>query len=557
MEARTNTVEDWSAMIRDGLLTLPRFQRHEAWRPPQVAAVIENMLREPSLPIGALLILEVGDEELFHARPISGAPEPTGTPKMNLLDGQQRMTAIWRALNDNYDDFTAFVSLENAEQPEVKIVRRYRNRHGDRMPNWAENPDQCRERDLIPANTLLPGSKGEAAQSEWVKKACGNDIDSFVELSNRVSRLRQRIGKYQIPFLSLPVTTAKETAIDVFITMNTSSSPLNDFDIVVAQVEGADEGSLHDRITDLKEEVPTAEAYGNVESMALAVGALLLGKPALKSTYLHRDFGSDLPTVWDDVVRGIKRGVGFLRDETIFNKKLLPTEVIVNLTSALWANVPEDGTDEEGRARNLIRKTIWRACFTDRYEKTATTRTFADYKAILGHIKDSDSSEVPDLFDDDKNPLPEPEQLIQARWPSGKDRLGRAILAASLYGGGFDFADGAKASPDNVRSREYHHIYPKALVQEFAYHEINSALNCALISWKTNRTIQARSPRQYIEERARDENVTAEHVRQRLESHLIPYDMLMDDCDFQEFLYERAERIHDVMMKLTDGSIPQ
>lgn len=557
MEARTSTVEDWSAMIRDGLLTLPRFQRHEAWRPPQVAAVLENMLREPSLPIGALLILEVGDEELFHARPISGAPDPTGIPKMNLLDGQQRMTAIWRALNDDYDDFTAFVSLENAEQPEVKIVRRYRNRHGDRMPNWAENPEQCLERDLIPANTLLPGSKGEAAQSDWVKRACGNDIDGFVELSNRVSRLRQRIGKYQIPFLSLPVTTAKETAIDVFITMNTSSSPLNDFDIVVAQVEGATQDSLHDRITDLKEKVPTAEAYGNVESMALAVGALLLGKPALKSTYLDRDFGSDLPTVWDDVVRGIKRGVGFLRDETIFNKKLLPTEVIVNLTSALWANVPEDGTDEEGRARTLIRKTIWRACFTDRYEKTATTRTFADYKAILSHIENSDSSEAPDLFDVDKNPLPEPEQLILGRWPSGKDRLGRAILAASLYGGGFDFADGAKANPDNVRSREYHHIYPKALIQEFAHHEINSTLNCALISWKTNRTIQARSPRQYIEERARDENVTEDHVRQRLESHLIPYDVLMAEGDFREFLYERAELVHNVMMKLTDGSIPR
>ena len=544
-------------MIRDGLLTLPRFQRHEAWRPPQVAAVLENMLREPSLPIGALLILEVGDEELFQARPISGAEEPTGTPKMNLLDGQQRMTAIWRALNNDYDDFTAFVSLENAEQPEVKIVKRYLNKHGDRMPKWAENPKQCRERELIPANTLLPGSKGEAAQSDWVKKACENDTDGIVELSNRVSCLRQRIGEYPIPFLSLPVTTARETAIDVFITMNTSSSPLNDFDIVVAQVESAIEDSLHDRITDLKKKVPTAEDYGNVESMALAVGAMLLEKPALKSTYLDPSFGGDLPKVWDDVVRGIGRGVGFLRDETIFNKKLLPTEVIVNLTSALWANVPEDGTDEEGNARTLIRKTIWRACFTDRYEKTATTRTFADYKAILSHIKDADSSEKPDLFDVSQNPLPEPGQLILGRWPSGKDTLGRAILAASLYGGGFDFADGAKASPENVRTREYHHIYPKALIQDFADHEINSALNCALISWKTNRKIQARSPRQYIEERARNENITEEHVRQRLESHLIPYDLLIADGDFREFLYARAERVQNVMMKLADGSIPQ
>ena len=545
-------------MIRDGLLTLPRFQRHEAWRPPQIVAVLENMLREPSLPIGALLILEVGDKELFYARPISGAPDSASTPKMNLLDGQQRMTAIWRTLNDNYEDFTAFVSLENDEQPEVKIVRRYRNKNGDRMPIWAESPEKCLERELIPANTLLPGSDGESVQSEWLKQACGNNIDNFVELSNRVSRLRQRIGKYQIPFLSLPVTTEKETAIDVFITMNTSSSPLSDFDIVVAQVEGAFNDSLHDRIADLKVQVPAAEAYGSVESMALAVGALLLGKPALKRTYLDQDFGKDLPEVWDRVVYGIRRGVSFLRDEMIFNQKLLPTEVIVNLTSALWANVPEAGTDDEGHARMLIRKAIWRACFTDRYEKTATTRTFADYKAILSHIKDANSDEKPELFNNEQNPLPVPEELISGRSPKGKDRLGRAIMAASLYCGGYDFADGAKATPENVGppSREYHHLYPRTLIEgKFSDQEVNSALNYALISWRTNRKIQAKWPGQYIKERSRAENISEEQVRQRIESHLIPYEELIAD-DFKAFLIARSERIHGAMEKLAGGLLP-
>ena len=110
MEARAKTVEDWFAMIRDGQITLPRFQRYEAWRPHQVEGVLENILRRPSLPIGALLVLEVGNEELFVSRPLSGAPAPKTRPQLHLLDGQQRMTALWRALNDNYHDFTVFVS---------------------------------------------------------------------------------------------------------------------------------------------------------------------------------------------------------------------------------------------------------------------------------------------------------------------------------------------------------------------------------------------------------------------------------------------------------------
>lgn len=135
MEARTKTVEDWFAMVRAGQLTLPRFQRFEAWRPNQIEGVLENILRVPSLPIGALLVLEVGDRELFHSRPISGAPEPKGLPQMHLLDGQQRMTALWRSLTDDYEDFTVFVALADDNRPEVEIVKRYLNKD-KRMPLW-------------------------------------------------------------------------------------------------------------------------------------------------------------------------------------------------------------------------------------------------------------------------------------------------------------------------------------------------------------------------------------------------------------------------------------
>ena len=99
-------------MIRDGQITLPRFQRFEAWRPNQIEGLLENILCQPSLPIGALLILEVGDKELFISRPISGAPAQQSKPQMNLLDGQQRITALWRALTDDYEDFKVFVSLK-------------------------------------------------------------------------------------------------------------------------------------------------------------------------------------------------------------------------------------------------------------------------------------------------------------------------------------------------------------------------------------------------------------------------------------------------------------
>jgi len=265
-----------------------------------------------------------------------------------------------------------------------------------------------------------------------------------------------------------------------------------------------------------------------------------------------------LNVVWDNVREGLRRGVSFLNDEGIFNESLLPTEVILYLTSALWAGVPRDRVDQEGQARKLIRKTIWRASFTDRYGKTATTRAFNDYRDILKLIKNPNANVTPDLFDKKQNPLPSVGELIYSGWPSKRDRLGRAIIAVSLRGGGYDFADGGPVTADNVRSREFHHIYPRNFLQQqkkFSEHEIDSALNCALISWRTNRTVSDQAPDEYIKERARQVDVTEQEVQERLESHLIPYGDLIRN-KFRKFLRKRAKLIRSSMRTLCKGHLP-
>lgn len=37
MEARSKTIEAWFSLIEQGQVKLPRFQRHEAWRPADPA----------------------------------------------------------------------------------------------------------------------------------------------------------------------------------------------------------------------------------------------------------------------------------------------------------------------------------------------------------------------------------------------------------------------------------------------------------------------------------------------------------------------------------------
>lgn len=553
MEARSRTIESWFAMIDQGQVVLPRFQRHEAWRANQIEGVLENILQTPSLPIGALLTLDVGDDEPFHSRPIVGAPKPAdgAKPHMHLLDGQQRMTAIWRSLHDHYSDMSVFVHIEDGQGSDIEIVRRW-DRKGIRQPVWADDPQATLDRGLMPISILRPGAGGERDLIEWLKQAT-DDLEKRFELQTLASNLRTRIASYPIPFLSLPVSTDKEVALNVFIKMNTSASPLKDFDIVVAQIEESMGQSLHDMIDELCVAVPQARDYGAIEDIILSMGALLLERPPLKKTYLDRDFGSGLATVWDKLRLGLENGLPFLRLEGLYDEKRLPTDVAVVLTCALWSLVPENKPDEIGRSRTLIRKALWRACLTDRYLKTSSTRTFADFKALSELIADPNSEVRPELFDEEVNPLPQKEQLIRAGWPVRKDRLPRALLAISLRTGGLDFADANPASSSDLSKREYHHLYPVGILSgDRSDEHVNRALNCALITWRTNRHISAKTPFDYLQQRTAAAHLGESEVRHRLESHLISFDALVAG-DYDAFLDDRAELMLEEIGRLAVG----
>lgn len=170
-------------------------------------------------------------------------------------------------------------------------------------------------------------------------------------------------------------------------------------------------------------------------------------------------------------------------------------------------------------------------------------------------------------------PLPNPEQLMRVGWPKGADRMARAVLATTLYFGGWDFADGAPASYDALKSREYHHVFPDALLQEAGI-ESYLALNCALITWKTNRNIGRKDPLAYLQDRV--EWSSEADIAQRLHTHLLDFKTLSSahyqdekGCplvgdalreklqpEFEQFLAWRGEFICRAAKRLASGDIP-
>ncbi|MER0238956.1 DUF262 domain-containing protein [Fulvimarina sp. MAC8] len=549
MEARNRTIEEWFSWIRDGNVVLPRFQRFEAWGYSQVEGILENIIRKPSLPVGALLTLEVGDTPPFLARPISGAPEPKETPRYHLLDGQQRLTALWRSLTGGYTDVTFFVDASDGPEPKITAVRRY-EKNGKLYPQWCEDASEVWKKKLLPVSLLAPDERTRQDLSAWTGNAAAGDFDIALRITEIAGELRKRIAAFSIPFLSLPAGTDRDAALDVFIKMNTQNTALSAFDIVVAQVESAIDESLHEKVEGLRAAVPQVASFGDPGEIAMQVGAVLSGKAPTRASFLSADFGRSLIERWDLVEKGLERAIGFLMEEKIFNGATLPGDPLLTLLAAYWATAPEGG-DKEGQARRLARRMLWIGAFSSRYDKTSATRTELDYRELT-MFRDTGSGH-PVLLDNRDNPLPDVETLRTGGWPKTKDKLGRAILAASLRVGGLDFADGAPVAPSNLARREYHHLFPKALVDgQYPKRVVFSALNCALISWRTNRNIAARPPSVYIADRADEIAIDRTEVDRRLMSHAIPVDALRTD-KFDVFLDERAKLVHHIMMRLCAG----
>ena len=556
MEARNRTLPDWLTKVRTHQITLPRFQRFEAWSHKQVTALLDNVLQE--LPAGAVLVLEVGEGERFHSRPVAGAPNAGERVTEQLLDGQQRITALWRALNDAYQDRSYFVVLED-DEPDANVpyvrsfARWYRN--GAKYPLWLDDPKKTWEKKMIPVPLLRPDDEDAVAALDTFAEDAANE-DRYVEreITRTATQLRGLFAKFNVPFLSLPSTTPDETALNVFIQMNTSASPLTAYDIVVAQVEAVAGTSLHELTDELRQRVPLVNEYANAEDLALAVSALLQDRVPNKSTYLGKGFSSMLVEVWDDTISGISRAVSFLDEERVFDSRRLPTDVVLYPLSALWAHV-HDGLDAEGEARRLLRKYIWRAFCTDRYERTSATRALVDFRQMVDLLRGRGDT-TPEVFDDDRNPMPTKEELIYSGWPVRRDRLARAILAVSLKAGGLDFADGSQATRDNLKKREYHHIFPNAWLKRAEYDEskIFCSLNCALVSWRTNRKISDKPPSQYIHERMEGSNLGEEEIRHRMQSHLIPYESIRSE-DYGTFLSQRADLVLARMTDLCSGGV--
>jgi hypothetical protein len=593
-KAENRELSLWYSNIKKGAIKLPRFQRNEAWDVSRIRSYLNTMIH--NLPVGITLILKVGNEEVFESRYLETAIPNNQSEEVeeHLLDGQQRLTAFWRAINNNYSDVKFFVYFSefNRRKPDynkgdIKVIHQFRNRktNGLLYPLWADSPEDTLHRGCIPLELFRPESI-QTEISDWIETALsgqkpssdeenyGVKLDAYYRfkenVSTKITELREVINHFNLPFLSLPSETSKDLALQVFINMNTNSKPLTTYDIIVAKVEEETGKSLHDLLNSLKHDYPRISNYGDLEKIILDTGALMQGK--LPNNRGQEDMDRKLFVEnWKLLSSNLNKMQTLLEEEGVFDRERLPTNAVLSVIASLYSDIPETG-DKSGVAKSILKRYMWRAFFTERYSNSAASRALVDKTGIKnylnGNVKDNGEQyalkDIP-IFNDSEFPLVSEEQLMTIGWPKKVTIQGRGILALASKLGAYDFADDSKISPNHIKKREYHHIFPGSLVK-LTDSDPNLALNCSLITWVTNRNIGNKSPMKYLKERY--EMIDEEIVNRRLKSHLIPieelsnggYENLTTDqksskiaSDYEGFLKARAKLVRQAIDTLSNG----
>lgn len=572
MKADNQRIKDFLSDIRRGRIRLPRFQRKEVWLHQTIedflAAIISG-----NKPTGVLLFLEAakgGDQ--FETRRIEGADEEDEPCDRQLLDGQQRLTAIFRALADNYEKRTYYVRFELGADGEYRLLGSNENNklvesysRQSRANSWIGDSREEYSRNLIPMKLLHPDAGKKA--DDWVDEQEIEEGKPAISLTRFIAEIKEKLLDELLPFLTLNKDTALDVAIDVFMKINTSLVKLSHFDIAVALFESQVQESLQQRVDQLIHDVPQLEAVegkDKVGDLALKVACVFQG---LKPTYgnYKKLKMKEIDKSWGRLTEGLQWAVDVLDELKLWDQKRLPSTVPIRVLAALHQSMPMQG-DSHANAKRLIHAYLWRSFVTDWYSRQANDRLFSDYEILAKVLGDQDYQIPKDLAGTVFGcSLPEKDDLLDKGWPTSQGILKKAILAISLQREARDVASDKPISRKNLETRQYHHIFPRKLFAGLSpapEYDGNQALNCMLIDDFTNRSWQDKWPGDYLQDREIVGVSSKKVMTQRLESHLLPADILLNATNengkrlktvYEKFLSKRAEMMLDAIKSLCEG----
>lgn len=578
--------------LKEGRFVIPDFQREFEWKPADIRDLVRSICLD--YYIGSLLLWR-GKKENFEAlacEPIYGYSSKDSHPEHIVLDGQQRLTAMYYAfvapnvpVPSRANRYTYFIRVDRFAEEDYEAAFDYD------WSQWATM--MLKSTDYQFANHIFPlgviGQGGwelpnwlQGYERHWADRARfaeqGGD-DEGAAVANRHTanarafsdHVRGITQQYQVSYIELDRDLEIDKVCDIFTQINSKGVRLDAFDLVNALLKPRGLQLKH-----MWREASQRLDFVDTDKMNVYILQVmsLLRQGTCSPRYLYfllpgqertvRDPDRTLrkevlipnvkafESLWARSVDALATSITTLRHPQEFgavSSQYLPYVSILPAFSALQHEARLLSPGLQLAARRKLSHWYWASVFTNRYSgavESTATRDVADVKAWF-----EDDSAVPPLIGEFQNRFRNLE-------------LRREIKrGTAVYNGIFNLLvlrgarDWMTADLPQLGDLDDHHIVPKEWGKKHGLGAaIDTILNRTPLTADTNRkVIRERLPNMYLKEMMTQNSESS--VRGVLESHFISpaaFDILLRDpftpADFEAFLSERQRTILDAVEDL-------
>ena len=586
--------------IEIGRIQLPDFQRDWRWDDDLIQSLLASVSQ--AFPIGAVLTLAVDGNNSLKPRLIEGVnpAEEAETPNTLILDGQQRLTALFQSLKSKHGVYTKakgksitryyYLDIEKCLSDEIdreKAVlscrenRRVQREHGEIID--IASPEMEYKNSMFPVNKIFDSDDwGDEYKDYWQQDP------SKRELFNTFNR--EVIGcfkQYNLPIIRLLEDTPREAVCLIFEKVNTRGETLTVFELLTASF-AIDHFQLRKDWDKRFKRMNKHPVLGNLDSTDFLRALTLLftnANPKISTANCTRRSILQLKAAdyerWADITEdGFIQAVKFLNDLKIFRAKDVPYQTQLIALAAILAGVnlayksaeealrsEESPQSEESIVSILeelkkaykakedkdqkISRWYWCGVFGEMYAGAAGTQIANDFSEVTSWLR-----EEIDLPSTVREANFQSNRLLEVQ--SRASAVYKGVYALLIPNGCRDFLTGSpideQISSDS--SIDIHHIFPRDWCrnQDIESNVFNSIINKTALSASTNRKIGGRAPSEYLQEIQGESTIDRVKMDEILASHLISADTLRKD-DFPGFFEARKEALLNAIEKVMGKSV--
>ena len=555
--------------VSTGKEQLPEFQRGWTWDNDRIRGIIASLSQ--GYPMGAIMRLEY-ENVRFKYRTIEGVTVTGVTPEFLILDGQQRLTSMYRATCCKEPVETTTEKGKEIKRFYYLDIKKCLDESEDRVDAVIAVPSDRKiktnfdrdvvldlstrelefEHEMFPINIIFDSN----AREDWADgyKEYHEYDKAFMEKYKQFrTQVIDTIVGYKLPVITLGKETPREAVCKVFENVNTGGVPLTVFELVTATFATYDFDLRKDWI-ECRDKIRGKGETLNTDVMEGVDETSFLTAITLYTTYLSDKMTTckkkdvlalnfeDYKKNRDILLEGYKMARKFLFQQYVFRKRDLPYTTQLIPLSAICA-VIRTATFNLPSTQKILAKWFWCGIMGEMYGGANETRYATDIEDVVADIQGKDSQN----------------RTINAAYFSATRLLSLQTRNSAAYKGIMalvyreqcrDFMQGI--TMDIVKSMDespdIHHIFPEAYCKKMGLDKSkwNSIVNKTPLLPASNRQIGGDAPSVYSGNIMKKAEIDEVELRFRIESHLVNYDYLIAD-DFDHYFIARAKAILKVI----------